>query len=343
MPFASLFQTPPDFGVPTLIEPGVWWLRMPLPFKLNHINLWLLEDGDGFTLVDTGVATPDVRAHWDNVIDTFLAGRAITRVICTHTHPDHIGMAGELCSRFRAPLWMTAGEYLLGRILVADLPGVQRDDLVHFYDRHGLTAEKAEETGMARGGMFRRLVTEMPASYRRMQEGDLISIGGHDWLVHTGFGHSPEHASLICADRGLMISGDMLLPKISTNVSVFSSEPDGNPLQQFLDSVRRMQQLPDSLRVLPSHGIPFTGVAHRTQALLDHHDERLDALLGALDDRKSAREIIPALFSRELDSHQLSFAIGEAIAHLHLLMYRGQVQRHVDAAGKITFSKLESA
>lgn len=341
MPFASLFTSPPDFGVPTEIEAGVWWLRLPLPFKLNHINVWLLEDGDGYTLVDTGVATPDVRVLWDALKHGFLQGRPITRVICTHTHPDHIGMAGELCRHFSAPLWMTAGEYLLGRILVADLPGVQRDDLVSFYDRHGLTASKAEETGMARGGMFRRLVTEMPSSYRRMQEGDVIRIGGHDWTVHTGFGHSPEHASLICESRGLMISGDMLLPKISTNVSVFSSEPDGNPLKQFLDSVRRMQSLPDSLRVLPSHGIPFTGIAHRTQALLDHHDDRLRCVLDALNEDMSARDIIPALFNRELDSHQLSFAIGEAIAHLHLLMYEGKVTRTTDATGHIRFKRAQ--
>lgn len=340
MPFASLFSSAPEFGQPTAIEAGVWYLRLPLPFKLNHINVWLLEDEGGYTLVDTGVATPEVRAHWDALCDTFLKDKPLVRVICTHTHPDHIGMAGELCRRFKVPLWMTAGEYLLGRVLVADLPGVQRDDLVDFYDRHGLAAEKAEETGMARGGIFRRLVGEMPTAYQRMREGDAIRIGGHDWVVHTGFGHSPEHASLVCESRGLMISGDMLLPKISTNVSVFSSEPDSNPLQLFLDSLKRMQSLPDSLRVLPSHGIPFTGVAHRTQALLDHHDGRLKALLDALEGPMTAREVIPALFARELDSHQLSFAIGEAIAHLHLLMYRGLIKRQVDTDGRIRFSKV---
>lgn len=339
MPFASLYSSPPDFGKPQEIEPGVWWLRLPLPFKLNHINVWLLEDGAGFTLIDTGVATPEVQALWEDIIRDFLGDRPLVRVLCTHAHPDHIGMAGKLCQRFGVPLWMSAGEYLLGRILVADLPGVQRDDLVAFYDRHGLSAEKAEETGMARGGIFRRLVSDMPVSYHRIREGETVRIGGHDWRVHTGFGHSPEHASLICESRGLMISGDMLLPKISTNVSVFSSEPDGNPLQQFLDSVRRMQSLSDELRVLPSHGIPFTGIAHRTQALLDHHEERLANLLVALEKGpQSARDIIPALFSRELDSHQLSFAIGEAIAHLHLLMHRGDITRHIDPDNRIRFS-----
>jgi glyoxylase-like metal-dependent hydrolase (beta-lactamase superfamily II) len=339
MTFSTLHDTPPEFGQAMAIEPGVWWIRMPLPFKLNHINLWLLEDGDGFTLVDTGVATPDVRAHWDTLIADFLDGRPIHRVICTHTHPDHIGMAGVLCARFKAPLWMTAAEYLLGRILVADLPGVQRDDLVNFYDQHGLSAEKAEETGMARGGMFRKLVSEMPTSYQRMQEGDTVRIGDSDWTVHVGFGHSPEHASLICEQRGLMISGDMLLPKISTNVSVFSSEPDGNPLKQFLDSIRRMQGLSDDLRVLPSHGLPFKGVHHRTAALLAHHEERLEALLAGLTGEMSARELIPVLFNRQLDSHQLSFAIGEAIAHLHLLMSQGLVRRIRDASGHIRFAK----
>lgn len=333
------FPEAPAYGTPTEVQPGVWWIRMPLPFALNHINLWLLEDGAGYTLVDTGVATPEVKAHWENICSDFLKDKRITRVLCTHTHPDHIGMAGILCDQYRAPLWMTAAEYMMGRILTADLPGVRREDLVSFFDQHGLPQEKAEETGMARGGMFKRLVSDMPNAYRRISEGEDIAIGGHNWRVHVGFGHSPEHASLICESRGLMISGDMLLPKISTNVSVFGSEPEGNPLKQFLESVKRMQTLPDNLLVLPSHGLPFQGIAERTQALLDHHDERLQALWAGLEGEITARESIPILFNRELDSHQLSFAIGEAIAHLHLMMYEGRVKKRQDDTGIIRFSR----
>jgi glyoxylase-like metal-dependent hydrolase (beta-lactamase superfamily II) len=340
MTLKMMFPQAPAFGTPTEIQPGVWWIRMPLPFALNHINLWLLEDGEGYTLVDTGVATPEVKAHWETICREFLENKPITRVICTHTHPDHIGMAGLLCEQYQAPLWMTAAEYLMGRVLTADLPGVQREDLVRFFEQHGLQAEKSEETGMARGGMFKRLVSEMPSAYRRISEGDDIAIGNHTWRVHVGFGHSPEHASLICESLGLMISGDMLLPKISTNVSVFGSEPEGNPLRQFLDSVKRMQTFSDNLWVLPSHGLPFAGIAERTQALLDHHEERLSVLWEGIEGEVSARDSIPLIFNRELDSHQLSFAIGEAIAHLHYLMYEGRLCKRIDEAGIVRFRRI---
>ncbi len=327
MTIQKLFDAPPALGQPLHVGQGIWWVRLPLPFALDHINVWLLEDGDGFTLVDCGAGTSAVQALWESMATGFLKDRPITRIIVTHSHPDHIGMAGLLAKRYGVPVWMTTGEFMTARVLIADLQGVDRDTMMSFYATHGMVDERAEETGAARGGLFGRLVPEPPIQFVRLREGDVIRIGEHEWRVWTGFGHSPEHASLISASAGWMISGDMLLPTISTNVSVFPTEPLGNPLALFLESVERMLQLDDTLNILPSHGLPFTGAHARCHQLLAHHAERLDVLLAALTEPKSARDIISVLFRRELDGHQLSFAMGEAIAHLHHLFYSGKALR----------------
>jgi glyoxylase-like metal-dependent hydrolase (beta-lactamase superfamily II) len=327
MPIQTLMKTPPEVGEVLAVAEGIWWVRLPLPFALNHINVWLLEDGDGYTLVDTGVYLQDVRDAWEKIERDFLQGRPIVRVLLTHCHPDHIGMAAHLAAHHQAPVWMTLGEYAYARILSANMPGVDRDSMLAFYGSHGLVEQSAEAAGKARGGLFAKLVPTAPLAYRRIIEGDVIQIGKHSWRVWTGHGHSPEHASLISESSGWMISGDMLWPHISTNVSVHASEPDGNPLKLFLASVERMLQIDDALKVLPSHGLPFSGIHYRCQQLLDHHAERLSVLLTALTEPKSAREIIATLFKRELDGHQLTFAMGEAIAHLHYLRDEGKVQQ----------------
>ena len=327
MSIEKLYPAPPAVGQPQQVAEGIWWVRLPLPFALDHINVWLLEDGEGFALVDCGAGTPEVQALWNSMIEDFLQGRPITRIINTHCHPDHIGMTGLLSERFNAPVWMTTGEFMTGRVLVADLAGVDRDSMMHFYASHGMVDHTAKDTGEARGGLFAKLVPSPAKQFVRMREGDVITIGQHTWRVWIGYGHSPEHASLISESAGWMISGDMLLPTISTNVSVFPSEPFGNPLNYFLSSVERMLELNDGLNVLPSHGLPFKGIHVRCQQLIDHHVDRLQALEAALTELKSARDIIPVLFRRELDGHQLSFAMGEAVAHLHYLFHAGKATR----------------
>ena len=339
MTIQKLYPKPTEMGKPEPVGEGIWWVRLPLPFALDHINVWLLEDGDGFTLVDCGAGIPDVQALWENIDQDFLKGRPIRRIIVTHCHPDHIGMAGLLLDRYKVPLWMTTGEFMTARVLIADLPGVDRDTMMDFYATHGMVDGRAEETGKARGGLFKRLVPQAPTQFVRMREGDVITIGRHQWRVWIGYGHSPEHASLISESAGFMISGDMLLPTISTNVSVFPSEPFGNPLDYFLRSVERMYELDDGLKVLPSHGLPFVGIHTRCKQLIDHHVERLSVLEEALTEPKSARDIIAVLFRRELDGHQLSFAMGEAVAHLHYLYYAGRARRIQGDDGVWRFEK----
>lgn len=329
MGIERLFE-PPVLGHPTPVAPGVLWLRLPLPFALDHINVWLLEEENQYTLVDCGAGLPDVAAMWETIEQTLFSKKPLGRIICTHAHPDHIGMAGPLARRHGVQVHMSTGEYFMARGLCANLPGFDAQTLSSFLASHGLVNEKkAEETREARGGLFSKLVPEPPLSYQRIQHGDELNIGGHLWQCHAGFGHSPEHISLLCPSLGLMISGDMLLPTISTNVSVYGIEPEGNPLKLFLESVRDMSKLPDTLVVLPSHGVPFKGVHSRCAQLLRHHEHRLSELLSALKEAPlTARQAISVLFRREMDGHQMSFAMGEAIAHLHYLWYKGEVSRH---------------
>ncbi len=328
MGIERLFE-PPVLGQPTPVAPGVLWLRLPLPFALDHINVWLIEEENQYTLVDCGAGLPDVAAMWEEIEQTLFVRKPLGRIIVTHAHPDHIGMAGPLARRHGVQVHMSTGEYFMARGLCANLSGFDANTLAAFMGSHGLVNEKkADETLEARGGMFSRLVPEPPLNYQRIQHGDEIEIGGHVWQCHAGFGHSPEHISLVCKSLDLMISGDMLLPTISTNVSVYGIEPEGNPLLLFLQSVQRMAQLPNSLTVLPSHGVPFKGVHDRCAQLLRHHDHRLNELLEAIKEKPlTARQAIAVLFRREMDGHQMSFAMGEAVAHLHYLWYKGLVKR----------------
>lgn len=334
--------TLPDLGQRLQVAPGVHWLRMPLPFALDHINLWLLEDEfegrTGYTLIDCGIASDDIRRAWQSLFEDALREHPIVRVLCTHTHPDHLGNAGWLTARFDAPLWMTLGEYAMGRVLQASLPGTDGPSTVAHFRSHGLTDPGHIERLSQRTSYFPRLVPEIPLAYRRIRDGEHVRIGSRDWQVITGFGHSPEHASLYCSDEAILISGDMLLPRISTNVSVHAMEPEANPVEQFLSSIRRFLPLPAETLVLPSHGRPFRQLHERVRQLEAHHEERLDEVR-ALCARAptSAADVVPVMFRRELDSHQIFFAFGEALAHLHVLWYAGEVRRERDAAGVYRF------
>jgi len=329
-------DTLPTAGTVHEIVPGVGWLRMPLPFALDHINLWLLRDGEAWTVVDCGVATEATRAAWEQV---FAGGVALRRVLATHCHPDHIGLSGWLCERFGAPLWMTTGEYAFARMMAAGLPGIDGTAALPHFQRHGLADPAMVEQMASRKNYFPSLVPAVPVSYVRLQDGQSVVAGNHEWQVITGFGHSPEHASLWCKQLNLLISGDMVLPRISTNMSVFAVEPEANPLQLYLDSLGRFAPLPQDVLVLPSHGKPFRGLHTRIGQLRDHHKARLAEVEAACEQPRTAAEIVPIMFRRPLDAHQLSFALGEALAHLHKLWRDGIVRRQAGTDGIIRFSK----
>jgi len=332
-PFPEL----PGAGTALAVAPGVHWVRMPLPFQLDHINLWLLEDSGGWTMVDCGIGDERTRQLWEAVLRAF---PRITRVVLTHYHPDHAGNAAWACGRFGVELWTTQGEYLTAHAVRAAAAGYTSEAVLEVFARNGLPAER--RAAMSGGGnRYARFVPDFPHAYRRVLDGERIRIGGRDWRVIVGYGHAPEHMSLYCPEANVLISGDMLLSTISTNVSVWSVDPEGDPLRLFLDSVRRYRELPADVLVLPSHGKPFRGAHLRVEQLQEHHDARFAELLGALASSgpRSAADVMPVLFPRALDAHQTYFAMGEAIAHLHCLYYAGRLHRQSGADGIVRYAR----
>jgi glyoxylase-like metal-dependent hydrolase (beta-lactamase superfamily II) len=339
------FDQLPEPGAALAVADGVHWLRMPLPFALDHINLWLLEDGAGLVAVDTGIALDPVKEAWRAVLAGggenpapqghflrgALAGRCLTKQIVTHFHPDHLGLAAWLEAETGAPLWMTQGEYLTAHLVAAGLAPFGVATMLEFFRAHGLDAERLAALEK-RGNAYRRGVPAIPATFHRLAAGDRLAIGGRDWRVIVGHGHAPEHASLYCESLGVLIAGDMLLPRISTNVSVFAANPEGDPLGLFLDSIARLTTLPADTLVLPSHGRPFRGLHARVAQLRTHHEERCADLLAACAARPhSAAELLPVLFGRPIeDAHQTMFAMGEAIAHLNHLEKRRRLERQIE-------------
>lgn len=334
----------PAAGTSLEIVPGVRWLRMPLPFALDHINLWLLEDGPGWTIVDCGIGTDVTRDLWDQTFAAHPGGEApartpafqATRVLVTHYHPDHAGLAHWLCQRFGVRLWMSQAEYLTAHSIREGVAGYTPDNLLGMYRRNGLADEGLKKMS-ARGNRYRQAVPDFPHSYHRIMDGDEVRIGGRGWRVVMGHGHAPEHAALYCPELGVLISGDMVLPKISTNISVSSIDPDGNPLKQFLESLKRYAGLPGDTLVLPSHGLPFRGLRERVEQLEEHHLQQLRQLHEACEQPLSAFDAIATLFQRDLDTQQLFFAMGEAMAHLHYLYYDGSLERRTGADGVIRY------
>jgi glyoxylase-like metal-dependent hydrolase (beta-lactamase superfamily II) len=334
------FAAPPAPGEACEVGPGVLWIRTPLPFALDHINLWLLSQGDGWTVVDCGYGDTVTRALWEAHFAKALEGRPVTRVIATHYHPDHLGNAAWLAERFACPVVMTQSEFLTAHAVLEQRATHSLADTCALFATHGMAPEFVAALA-ARGNHYRRGVPEVPSRFVRMQDGDSVIAGGTPWQVICGHGHSPDHASLHSAARGVLISGDMLLPRISTNVSVAPSEPEGDPLARFLDSLAVTAALPPETLVLPSHGLPFRGIALRVAQLSAHHADRLAELAAAVHASASpvsASDVLPVLFRRELDLQQRFFAMGEAIAHLNHLWHRGRIRRTVAADGAIRFT-----
>jgi glyoxylase-like metal-dependent hydrolase (beta-lactamase superfamily II) len=325
--------TPPALGETVPIAPGVYWLRMRLPFALNHINLWLLEDGPGWTIVDCGYALEETRDAWQRIFAQRLDGRPVRRIIVTHFHPDHMGLASWLTERWDVKLWTTEKEYLHARMMAQDVGEASAKARCDFARRAGLSEEDSTIFG-ERQGNYARGVPAVPPSYRRIGEGTAIEIGGRDWRVLIGEGHAPEHACLYCAETGVLIAGDQILPRISPNISVQTYEPEGDPLARYLASLKKLRgALPPDILVLPSHNLPFYGVHERIDELAAHHAARCDDVIAACARPASAADLLPVLFRRQLDRHQMGFALGEALAHLHYLEGQGAAARDAGKDG----------
>ena len=337
------------------VAPGVRWLRMGLPFALDHINLWLLEDGPGWTIVDCGISNDATKAAWEQVFATALQGKPVVRVIATHMHPDHIGLAHWLTERWSGAgpsqaatgslggqrrseaassgarecrLWISATDYNGARLASQNTTGFGGERAAAFFASHGLADPEALAKVRARSNYYAGMVPQVPAAFRRLMDGMTVAIGERSWRCIAGYGHAPEHIALHCDELKLLISGDMVLPRISTNVSVYDLEPESNPLTLYLDSLSRYEALAQDTLVLPSHGKPFTGLQARIRQLRVHHDERLAEVITACRGKPChAAELLPMMFKRALDLHQTTFAMGEAVAHLHALWHGGQLVR----------------
>ncbi len=319
-PFDKLI---PEGSTAMEVASGILWLRMPLPFVLNHVNLWMIRDGNGWAVIDTGVTWEKARELWNEWLENY----PLTRQIITHYHPDHVGLSGWLEQKTQAPLWMTQGEYLCALALANNVGNYSIDAMVELFRQHGLDNRRLDAL-VQRGNGYRKGFPVIPATYRRIFDGDLLRIGEHEWQVIVGYGHAPEHASFYSKDLKVLISGDMLLPSISTNIPVKAANPYGNPLKDFLSSLRRYLVLPDDTLVLPSHGRPFKGIHSRVNQLEKHHEKRCRILLDTCSTPRTACEILPVIFERDIvDTHQCMFAMGESIAHMNYLENQGKLTR----------------
>jgi glyoxylase-like metal-dependent hydrolase (beta-lactamase superfamily II) len=347
-------DTLPATGTTLEVAPGVKWIRMALPFALDHINLWLLRDemddpnrpgvkAQGWTIVDCCISREESKAQWEAIFATQLEGLPVLRVIVTHMHPDHIGLAHWLCERWACRLWVSATDYHSARIGSQSTTGFGGESAARFFASHGLVDPESIEKIRGRASYYPGMVPSVPASYVRIMDGMTVHIGGHDWRCISGYGHAPEHIALHCKELDTLISGDMVLPRISTNVSVYDMEPESNALTLFLESIDKFLPLDKDTLVLPSHGKPFRGLHTRIGQLHDHHRDRLAEVMQACEAAPcSAADILPIMFPRKLDLHQTTFAMGEAVAHLHALWFQEKLTRQLNADGIYRFSSVSA-
>ncbi|WP_243450916.1 MBL fold metallo-hydrolase [Sphingosinicella sp. CPCC 101087] len=325
-----LGRSGPEPGQLLPLADGVGWTRSPVPGSLGHINLWMLDDDGGeVAIVDSGLDSAPARDAWEALLGGPLAGRPASRILVTHFHPDHVGLAGWLAERFGVRLWMSRGEWLFARMLTADRRDAPPPEAIAYWRAAGWDEVRIAAEVAKGWGRFASAVSEIPVSYVRLQDGERIRIGRREWRIVIGSGHSPEHACLVDEAGGLMIAGDQVLPRITSNVSLSLSEPEADPLGEWLDSIARLRELPGDLLVLPSHGEPFTGLHARLDALDGGHRRQLDALHAHLAEPRRAVDCFGVLFGRRIDDRMLGLATGEAMAHLRRLEVEGRAVRDV--------------
>jgi glyoxylase-like metal-dependent hydrolase (beta-lactamase superfamily II) len=317
------FPAPPEAGRTIEVAPGVLWARLALPFLLDHVNIYFVDDGDGWALIDTGLGDKATKVAWQALLDSVLKGRPLTKIIATHFHPDHVGAAGFLLERFNVPLYMSATEYLQSLNLHLDPGALEAEHYRRFYLDHGLDAVTTQSV-VTSGHAYLKLMSGLSPTYYRVVAGDTLRIGGRDFEVLTGGGHSPEQIMLVCRADKLFFSADQVLARISPNISVSVIDPEGDPLGQYL---RSLDAIGGGVRsdhlVLPGHNLPFRGLQTRIDALVAHHHARCDQILRACRTApRSAAELVPFVFTRKLDPHQMGFAFGEVLAHVNYLLRR---------------------
>ena len=318
------FGRPPEPGEVGQVAPGILWLRFALPFLLDHVNVFLIEDDGGWAAFDTGLGNDATKAAWDAVLSGPLHGQRLTQVVCSHFHPDHVGLVGWLTQRFDCPLRMPRTELLMTRMLEHGAPPSRGP----FYAEHGLTLDTGERLA-GEGHDYLRMITGLPDQYRRLQAGGALRIGTRDFLVLTGGGHAPEQAMLYCAEDGVLLAADQVLTRISPNISVQAMEPDADPLGDYLASLAELRGcVASDALVLPGHHLPFTGLHERLAELARHHAGRCSLIADAArTEPRTAAELLPVLFKRQMDSHQTGFAFGETLAHVNYMLARNELEQ----------------
>lgn len=315
------------------IAPGIAWARLPLPFRLNHVNIWLLDDDRGLAAVDAGIDSPDMRDIWRTLLD----GRRLTRLIATHGHSDHVGLAGFLADGVEVPFYGTLTEWLWARLRYAEVQINERPETQSFLVAHGCDASTLKQMASGRS-LFASTLGPMPRVLTRIRDGDVLRIGDVDWLTMVGEGHAEEHASFYCEAKGVLIAGDQILSHISPMIGVFQGEPEADPLADYLRTIRPFADLPADTLVLPSHGVPFRGLRERVAWLADHHYERLGQFHALFNGPKSAFAAARERFPTAMVDGGAFMAISETLSHLHRLVAGGHLERWCEPDGKILFA-----
>ena len=327
-------ETPPEFGEATEVADGILWLRLPLPMALDHVNVFALDDGDGWTLIDTGIGTRKGREAMQAALAGPLAGKPVTRVLITHHHPDHIGLAGWFRDTHGAELLTTRTAYLMARMLALDVQDRPVAESVDLYKSAGMAPDILAQRMNERPFNFADMIDPLPLGFSRIQEDDLLSIGGRHWRVRMGHGHAPEHATLWSEDDDNILCGDQLLPSISPNLGVYPTEPDADPVGDWLESCARFQPLatPEQF-VLPGHKLPYYGLPTRLDQLIENHVSALDRLQTHLATPSTSAECFLAIFKREIRASEYGLALAEAVAHCQHLWLQGRATREKRADG----------
>ena len=335
------WEKPPGHGEALKVAEGLYWIRMPLPMKLDHVNVYVLDDGDGWTLIDTGMGSRKTKGIWEVLLAGPLSGKLVKRVILTHHHPDHVGLAGWFQNNHRVELWATRTTYLMARMLTLDVQETPPPETLTFWQRAGMDPEILSERASGKWFNFADKVSPISLGYKRIVQDDVLSMGGRDWTVHIGNGHAPEHATFWSHTDNLVIAGDQIISSISPNLGVFATEPEADPVGEWLESCERLSQLANSRHVVFSgHKMPFSGLPFRLKQLIDNHHSALERLLPFLESPRSAVECFQPLFKRRIGEEEYGLALVESIGHLNHLFKQGKVLRTSDQDGVYRFQQV---
>ncbi|MEM1277464.1 MAG: MBL fold metallo-hydrolase [Pseudomonadota bacterium] len=331
------WEEPPIPGNMVEVAEGVLWARLPLPMKLDHVNIYALDDGDGWTLIDTGLNWAKGRAALDALIEGPLGGKPVHRVLMTHHHPDHIGLVGRFADK-GVPILASRVAWLLGRMLTLDRQEMHPPQAITYRQRAGVTGAALDDFRAEAPFNFADCVAPIPLGFQVLEAGDQFSAGGRDWTIRLGHGHAPHHVTLWSED--ILLAGDQVIPGISPNIGVYPTEPEADPMGGWLDTCRRFRALDADPLVLPGHKLPFRGLNFRLDQLIENHLSAFDRIMSALGQGPlTAVGMMPAIFKREVESSQFGLALVEAVAHANYLHQSGQISRRLTADGAWVYER----